>query len=111
MQIFHYEKEVFDHIVCSGSRMFYPPAIETMGGVVLDTPETVFGFPSLGFPSLCSTDEYVYGVFINGKNPDDFNNISVFDWEGNEVATYETDCNVLRICCDDNRELRLGELK
>ena len=40
MQIFHYEKEVFDHIVCSGSRMFYPPAIETMGGVVLDTPET-----------------------------------------------------------------------
>ena len=64
-----------------------------------------------GFPSLCSTDEYVYGVFINGKNPDDFNNISVFDWEGNEVATYETDCNVLRICCDDNRELRLGELK
>ena len=91
MQIFHYEKEVFDHIVCSGSRMFYPPAI--------------------GFPSLCSTDEYVYGVFINGKNPDDFNNISVFDWEGNEVATYETDCNVLRICCDDNRELRLGELK
>ena len=77
--------------------MFYPPAIETMGGVVLDTPETVFGFPS-----LCSTDE---------KNPDDFNNISVFDWKGNEVATYETDCNVLRICCDDNRELRLGELK
>ena len=77
-----------------GCRMFYPPSIETRGGVVLDTPETVFGFPS-----LCSTDEYVYGVFINGKNPDDFNNISVFDWEGNEVATYETDCNVLRICC------------
>ena len=80
-------------IVGRGSRMFYPPAIETKGGVILDTPETVFGFPS-----LCSTDEYVYGVFINGKNPDDFNNISVFDWEGNEVATYGTDCNVLRIC-------------
>ena len=82
--------------------MFYPPAIEYQSGVTSPTEQTVFGFTS-----LCSTNEYIYGVFLGSKDMNDFDNISVFDWDGREVATFDTDCNVLRICCSDSEPGRI----
>lgn len=44
---------------------------------------------------------------IGGKNPNLFNNIYVFDWEGNEVVKYNTDCLVLRICATSEQPDKL----
>ena len=98
--------ETFDvkdnRVTQRGCRMFYPPAIEYQSGVTSPTEQTVFGFTS-----LCSTNEYIYGVFLGSKDMNDFDNISVFDWDGREVATFDTDCNVLRICCSDSEPGRI----
>lgn len=75
------------------TRMFYPPIFEFNSGAIRHTGETIWGFSA-----LCATDDKLYTVLIGDKDPNLFNNISVFDWDGNEKIKYQTDCLVLRLC-------------
>ena len=88
--------ELFDlskGIELKAIRKFYPPVVQYLSGTIQNTKETVWGFSA-----LCATDEKVYSVFIGDKNPNLFNNLSVFDWDGRELIKYNTDCLILRIC-------------
>ena len=87
--------ETFDisaeHIALRKRRMFYSgkldpktlqPTLETLGGM----------------PDVCATDDKIYTVFGEPKTiVERINSISVFDWDGNEVVQYKTDCNLLRL--------------
>ena len=73
-------------------RMFYPPNIMFKDGSVLNTSETVFGFSS-----STATSQRIYTVSIDSTDPNQFNKISIFDWQGNELVRYNTDCLVYRI--------------
>lgn len=88
--------ELFDlskGIELKAIRKFYPPVVQYLSGTIQSTGETVWGFSA-----LCATDEKIYSVFIGDKNPNLFNNLSVFDWDGRELIKYNTDCLILRIC-------------
>lgn len=77
----------------AGLRMIYPPLIEFKSGVVHHTEKMLWGFSS-----LCASDDMIYSVFINNNTPDRFNHLAVFDWSGNELAYYDVDYDILRIC-------------
>lgn len=83
-------------------RKFYRPEVQYQGGALRRTDETIWGFST-----LCATRKHIYGVLIGDKNPNLFNNISVFDWDGDEVAKYNTDCLVLRICASEQEPDKL----
>lgn len=72
---------------------FYPPIIQCLSGAIQNTEETIWGFST-----LCTTDDKIYSVLIGDKNPNLFNNISVFDWKGRPLIKYKTDCLVLKLC-------------
>ncbi|NDV65518.1 BF3164 family lipoprotein [Bacteroides sp. 224] len=87
--------EMFDlkeNISLTKVRKFYPPSFDEVDGRVKFGEDMVFGFAF-----LCSTDTYIYTILIGDKDSNKLNNISVFDWEGNEVCRYETDCPLLRL--------------
>lgn len=73
-------------------RRFYKPILQFQSGVIRNTEETVFGFSA-----LCATNDKIYSVLIGNKDPNVFNNISIFDWNGREEKKYITDCNVLKL--------------
>ena len=76
--------------------------MQYLSGTIQNTEETVWGFSA-----LCATDERIYSVFIGDKNPNLFNNLSVFDWDGRELIKYNTDCLVLRICASTQEPNKL----
>lgn len=78
------------------TRMFYPPVYDFAPGAVTPTEETIFGFAD-----LCATNDKLYAVLIGDKNPNRTNNISVFNWDGEEEATYQTNCLVVKLCCSE----------
>lgn len=97
--------ELFDlsqNIELRAIRKFYPPVVQYLSGTIQNTEETVWGFSA-----LCATDERIYSVFIGNKNPNLFNNLSVFDWDGRELIKYNTDCLVLRICASTQEPNKL----
>lgn len=89
-------------IMLRSCRMFYPPEITFDSGVVRHKKGMKWGFSS-----ICASDDVLYGVFIGNEDPSSFNNISLFDWNGKELAKYETDSDILRLCCDTGRDDRL----
>lgn len=82
------------------TRHFYRPKLDEK--TVQATDETVFGFST-----VCSSNDKIYTVLIGDKDLSRYNNISVFDWDGNERARYETDCNVLRLCYSEKEPDKL----
>lgn len=84
------------------TRYFYPPHIQFEGGSIHPTPETIYGFST-----ICASNERVYAVLIGEKDPNRFNKICVFDWKGQEIAQYHTDCLVfsLSICPSEKNKL------
>ena len=89
-------------IALNACRMFFPPEITFESGVVKHKRGMKWGFSA-----ICASDEVLYGVFIGDEDPSCFNNISMFDWNGTELARYKTDCNILRLCCDTDRPDRI----
>lgn len=94
--------DLADSIIQKNVKKLYRPIVEMRSGAIRNTDETVFGFSS-----LCATKEYIYSVLIGNKNPNLFNNISVFDWDGCEVIKYTTDCLVFKICASSTEPNKL----
>lgn len=94
--------DISNEINIRETRMFYPPIFELHAGVIRNTKETIWGFSA-----MCANDDRLYTVLIGDKNPNLFNNISVFDWNGNEKIKYQTDCLVLRLCCSKDEPEKL----
>lgn len=82
-----------DGIQLTNLRKFYPSRFQYDSGTLEPTDEAVYGFAS-----LCSTDKYVYSILIGDKDPNQLNHIAVFDWNGQEVIRYHTDCLLVKIC-------------
>lgn len=79
-------------IKLSSVRYFYPIKAEFSSGMLCPTDETIYGFSS-----LCATNQWLYGVLIGNKDPNQFNTICTFNWEGQEVAQYQADCLVFAL--------------
>lgn len=94
--------QLSDDIAISSTRYFYPPEVNFDAGSLLPTDKTVYGFSS-----LCATNDLLYSVLIADKDPNQFNKICSFDWKGNEVAKYQTDCLVFNLCVSDVEPNRL----
>lgn len=73
-------------------KMFSAPCVVYQKGVVRETKETKWGFPS-----VASDNEYIYASLTDDMNPNSYNKIAVFTWEGEGLLRIETDYNVLRI--------------
>ena len=93
--------KVGDSITLINKKLFYPIILGyTKGGNVIPVDETI-----LGFFDICTSDEYVFSIFIGTKERmTGFNNISVFNWNGDPVIRFETDIDLYYICYneDDN---------
>lgn len=83
-------------------RRFYPPILRYSSGAIRSTEETIWGFST-----LCATSSNLYTVLIGGKDPNLLNNISVFNWNGEEQIRYETDCSVFRLCSSEEEPDKL----
>lgn len=94
--------QLSDDINISSTRYFYPLEVNFSGGSLLPTDQTVYGFSA-----LCATDDLLYSVLIADKDPNQFNKICSFDWKGNEIAKYQTDCLVFNLCASDTDTNRL----
>lgn len=63
----------------------------------------------LGVNDVYVTDSAIYSAYDGehyGNVPSSqfYNNIAVFDWNGNPKSLYKTNMRVLRVCCDDNTD-------
>lgn len=73
------------------------PNVMYRDGVVRDTEKTIWGFPC-----ITSDNTYIYASLIDSRDPNVFNHIAVFDWNGNGVLKLTTDYNVLRLAISGN---------
>ena len=81
------------HITPLATRYFYPPHVRFEEGTVQPIPsETVYGFSS-----IYAGNDQIYAVLIGEKDPNRFNKICVFDWKGQEITQYHTDCLVFSL--------------
>lgn len=94
--------QLSNSIKLSAIRYLYPPKVNFSDGALRPTNETIYGFSS-----LCATDSLLYSVLIGGKDPNQFNTISVFDWNGKEVVKYQTDCLVFALSTCETETGRL----
>lgn len=94
--------DISENVRLKNIRKFYPPKLRNLSSAIRNTKETIWGFST-----LCATNSKLYTVLIGGKDPNMLNNISVFDWNGEEQIRYETDCSVLRLCCSEEEPDRL----
>ncbi len=64
----------------------------------------------LGFVDLYGTDRYIYSSFSGKKNLEYYNDIAIFDWDGNPITLHNTEYNLLKICTepDDSTVYSLG---
>lgn len=94
--------DISENIILRNTRRFYPPILKYFSGTIQNTEETIWGFST-----LYATNSNLYTVLIGGKDPNLFNNISVFDWDGKEQIRYETDCSVLKLCSSEEEPNKL----
>ena len=87
------------------TQYFYKPEFIFQSGGIDTTEETVYGFST-----LCATEESIYSVLIGSKDSEALDNISVFDWEGNPKARYQTDRLNFMLAVDPYIEDRLYAL-
>ena len=99
-------------------RNFYPPEMKfNRSGKRVSSNETTFGFISIK-----ATNKLIYtaSCFKNHTLSSRFDKISIFDWNGEEVAQYHSDCQIDRlyirndepnrvyaVACTENTELYL----
>lgn len=94
--------QVSRQITPISTRLFYPIDIRFVEGAIRPTEQTIYGFTS-----LLAFDHRIYGIWIGDKNPNHTSAIVTFDWEGNEIAKYNTDCILLRICKESEDSNRI----
>jgi len=86
-------------------KLFYPIILgNTKSGLVVPTDETI-----QGFLDICTSDEYVFSIFIGsnfiGDKKPNKKNISVFNWNGDPVVRFETDIDLNRICYNEDDKM------
>lgn len=79
-------------IIKKVEKIYSAPNIIFKDGTIWGTDATVYGFPF-----STSDNSYIYASMANDKNPNNFNKIVVFDWNGNGILKITTDYNVLRM--------------
>lgn len=83
---------ISDRITPVSEQCFAPIDILFAGGVVRPTEQTVYGFTS-----LVAFDNRIYGIWIGDKDPNHTSSIVAFDWDGNGISKYNTDCILLKM--------------
>lgn len=58
----------------------------------------------LGFVDLYGTNDRLYTVF-NGTGTMDFNNLTLFDWDGNPLSLHSTPYNLSKICVEPDQSV------
>lgn len=79
-------------IIKKVEKIYSAPNINFEDGTIWGTDATIYGFPF-----STSDNSYIYASMANDKNPNNFNKIVVFDWNGNGILKITTDYNVLRM--------------
>lgn len=79
-------------IIKTVEKIFSVPNVVYQDGVVRETKDTKWGFPYVS-----SDNDYIYASLTDGVDPNNYNKIAVFDWEGKGIKKIETDYNVLRL--------------
>ena len=94
--------QISDRITPIATQQFYPIDIRFEDGAVRSTEQTIYGFTS-----LLAFDSRIYGIWIGDKNPNLPSAVVTFDWDGNGLSKYNTDCILLRICKESEDSNRM----
>lgn len=73
-------------------KVFSAPNVVYQDGVVRESKETRWGFPFVS-----SDNNFIYASMTDDMDPNKYNKIAVFNWDGNGLIKVETDYNVLRL--------------
>ena len=89
--------EINNSINLIQKKLFYPIILEPhRQGGMQPSKDTIWGFVD-----ICTSDKYIYTVLIGNKDNNKYNNISVFNWNGDPISRFETDMNILRVCYNE----------
>lgn len=90
--------ETFDlsdtSISLSGVYRFYEPLVSFDSGELVPASGMKYGFSAMS-----ATDNLIYSVLIGDSDPNNLNNISVFDWKGKGLIRYSTDKHIFKLSC------------
>lgn len=81
-----------DSMTKTVQKMFSAPCVVYQEGVVRETKGTMWGFPYVALDN-----DFIYASLTDDVNPNNYNKIAVFNWEGEGLLRIETDYNVLRL--------------
>lgn len=73
-------------------KVFSMPNIRYNDGVVYETKNTRWGFPF-----VASDNDFIYASLTDDVDPNKYNKIAIFNWNGEGIVKIETDYNVLRL--------------
>ena len=94
--------QISDQITPVSTQCFHPIDVRIEAGAVQPTEQTVYGFTS-----LLAFNNRIYGIWIGDKNPNHPSAIVTFDWNGNGLSKYNTDCILLRMCKESEDSNRI----
>ena len=94
--------QISNSITPLSTQCFLPINVRFERGVVQPTEQTVYGFSS-----LLAFNNRIYGIWIGDKNPNHPSAIVTFDWNGNGLSKYNTDCILLRMCKESEDSNRI----